>query len=152
MNSTAYHIQTLWIRGAITDPSLITLYHQAEAIRLINERLSDPESAVDDRTLIAVTPLALFADLKDDRAAADIHRAGVRKLVEIRRALDRLGFEGLTSALIPMNNIIYNIAFDLSLYKLGSPPGPPPLALEKRILQAPSHISATPHSLPAISE
>jgi hypothetical protein len=41
--------------------SAITLYHQAEAIRLINERLSDPEAAVDDRTMIAVTPLALFA-------------------------------------------------------------------------------------------
>jgi hypothetical protein len=83
MNSTAYHIQTVWIRGAMTDAALfhatlyagashfdlsrgerqssITLYHQAEAIRLINERLSDPEFAVDDRTLIAVTPLALFA-------------------------------------------------------------------------------------------
>ncbi|KAL3489224.1 hypothetical protein BJX62DRAFT_209763 [Aspergillus germanicus] len=173
-NSTAYHIQTVWIRGAITDPALfhatlyagashfdlsrgerqssITLYHQAEAIRLINERLSDPESAVDDRTLIAVTPLALFADLNGDRAAADIHREGLRKLVQLRGGLDRLGFEGLTSALIQMNNIIYNIAFDLSPDKLSSPPGPPPLALEKRILQTPSHISTAVPSLPAIIE
>ncbi|KAL2842275.1 hypothetical protein BJX68DRAFT_167845 [Aspergillus pseudodeflectus] len=174
MNSTAYHIQTVWIRGAMTDAALfhatlyagashfdlsrgerqssITLYHQAEAIRLINERLSDPEFAVDDRTLIAVTPLALFADLNGDRAAADIHREGLRKMVEMRGGLDRLGFEGLTSALIQMNNIIYNIAFDLSHDKLSSPPGPPPLALEKRILQTPSHISTAIPALPAILE
>ncbi|KAL2826731.1 hypothetical protein BJY01DRAFT_241301 [Aspergillus pseudoustus] len=170
-NSTAYHIQTLWLQGAMSDPGLfhatlyagashfdlsrgerqssITLYHQAEAIRLINERLSDPKAAVDDRTLVAVTPLALFADLNGDRAAADIHREGLRKLVQMRGGLDRLGFEGLTSVLIQMNNIIYNIAFDLPPESL-IPLGPPPLSLEKRILRTPSHLLTKIHSLRSI--
>ncbi|KAL3462006.1 hypothetical protein BJX64DRAFT_149434 [Aspergillus heterothallicus] len=174
VNSTAYHIQTLWIQGAMSDPGLfhatlyagashfdlsrgerqssITLYHQAEAIRLINERLSDPEGAVDDRTLVAVTPLALFADLNGDRAAADIHRAGLRKLVEMRGGLDRLGFEGLTAALIQMNNIIYNIAFDLSPEALNNAPGTPPLGLEKRVLRIPAHLASKIPSLPSILE
>lgn len=41
--------------------SWITLYHQNEAIRLLNERLSDMTSAADDRTILAVIPLAMFA-------------------------------------------------------------------------------------------
>ncbi|KAL2815115.1 hypothetical protein BJX63DRAFT_169543 [Aspergillus granulosus] len=174
VNSTAYHIQTLWIQGAMGDPVLfhatlyagashfdlsrgerhssITLYHQAEAIRLINERLRDPATAIDDQTFIAIAPLAIIANLNGDRAAADIHLEGLRMLVETRGGLDRLGFEGLTSALIQMNNIVYNIAFDLPPNNLNQPPGPPPLGLEKRILNTPAHLSTKIPSLSSILE
>ncbi|KAL3468981.1 hypothetical protein BJX99DRAFT_92672 [Aspergillus californicus] len=157
-NSTAYQIQTLWVQGALSEPCLfhatlyagsshfdflqggkpssITLYHQSEAIRMLNTRLSNPTTAMDDRTIVAVIPLAFFADLNGDQAAADIHRAGLWKLVEMRGGLDKLGYNGLTSALVQMNNIIYNIAFDLEPnHMLPQPLRTPPLALEERILR-----------------
>ncbi|KAL2826463.1 hypothetical protein BDW59DRAFT_65377 [Aspergillus cavernicola] len=172
-NSTAYQIQTLWVQGALSDPCLfhatlyagsshfdllrgekpssITLYHQSEAIRLLNKRLSSPVAAMDDRTLVAITPLALFADLNGDQAAADVHRAGLWKLVEMKGGLDKLGYDGLTSALVQMNTIIYNIAFDLE-------PGPtfpqpletPPLGIEERILNISPSDSAYLATLPFI--
>ncbi|KAL4861758.1 hypothetical protein BDV12DRAFT_59449 [Aspergillus spectabilis] len=172
-DSTAHHIQTCWIQSALSDPCLfhatlyagsshfdlqrgqrpssITLYHQSEAIRLLNERLSDPNSAADDRTIVAVTPLALFADLNCDQNAADIHRAGLSRLVEMRGGLDRLGFNGLARALIEMNTIIYSVAFDLEADITSSDRlGPPPVEIEKRILFGPPRESAAVANLPLI--
>ncbi|KAL4899307.1 hypothetical protein BDW74DRAFT_171593 [Aspergillus multicolor] len=171
-NSTAYHIQTSWVQGALSDPCLfhatlyagssyldiqqgqkpsaITVHHRSEAIRLLNERLSDIDTALDDRTLIAVTPLAMFAGLNGDRAAGDTHREGLWKLVEMRGGLDKLGYNGLVAAVIQMNTIIYHIAFDIDP-AVTHPTclGPPPIGVEKRILDPPTEASAIP-SLPAI--
>ncbi|KAL2801821.1 hypothetical protein BJX63DRAFT_150491 [Aspergillus granulosus] len=174
VNSTAHQFQTIWPRDAMSDPALfhatlyaggsyldigrgepqseITLYHQAQAIKLVNERLSDPRTAVEDRTVLAITPLALFANLTGNRAVADTHREGLRVLVEMRGGHDKLGFEGLASALIRMNSIVYNIAFDLEPATISAPLGPPPLGLERRILKTPSTLSSRIHCLPAILE
>ncbi|KAL5343260.1 hypothetical protein BJX70DRAFT_211943 [Aspergillus crustosus] len=172
-NSTANHIQTFWIQGALSDPCLfhatlyagsshfdlqrgqkpssITLHHQSEAIRLLNERLSDPNAAADDRTMVAVTPLALFADLNGDRNAADIHRQGLWRLVEMRGGLEKLGYDGMVGALIKMNTIIYSVAFDLDANITSSEPlGPPPMGVEKRILFGPPRESARVENLPVI--
>ncbi|KAL4920618.1 hypothetical protein BDW62DRAFT_209060 [Aspergillus aurantiobrunneus] len=171
VNSTAYHIQTLWLQGAMSDaclfhstlyagsshldlqrgqsPSSTTLYHQSEAIRLLNDRLSDAASASDDRTIVAVSPLAMFADLNGDRAAADIHRRGMLRLAQMRGGLDKLGYNGLVATLVQMNNIVYNIVFDLDPH-LTNPDrvGRPPLGVERRILSPSAHASALPcHSL-----
>lgn len=81
--SSAYLMQTTWMKGALNDPCLfhatlfagsscfdllrtakqspITLFHQNEAIRIINQRLSNPTWALEDSTILAITPLALFS-------------------------------------------------------------------------------------------
>ncbi|KAL4887250.1 hypothetical protein BJY04DRAFT_212294 [Aspergillus karnatakaensis] len=169
-NSTAWHIQTHWLQGALSDPCLfhatlyagsshfdlqrgqgpssITLFHQSEAIRLLNERLSDPNSAADDRTIVAVTPLAMFADLNGDQNAANIHKQGLWRLVQMRGGMDQLGFDGLPGVLIKMNTVVYNIVFDLS--RSSDQPGPPPMDLERRILLRPPKESAAVENLPLI--
>ncbi|RDW63205.1 uncharacterized protein DSM5745_10316 [Aspergillus mulundensis] len=186
-SSTAYHIRTSWVQGALSDPCLfhatlyagssyldiqqghrpsaITVHHRSEAIRHLNERLSNLDSALDDRTLIAITPLAMFAGLNGDRTAGDAHRDGLRKLVEMRGGLDKLGYNGLVAAVIQMsalrtvhqflrltlyrNTIIYHIAFDIDPTLTHAALGPPPTGVEMRILDPSKEASAIP-SLPAI--
>ncbi|KAB8076952.1 hypothetical protein BDV29DRAFT_189052 [Aspergillus leporis] len=117
------------------EQSQITLFHQNEVIKLINERLSNLCSALDDRTILAISPLALFAELNGDRAAADIDRAGLQRMAELRGGLDKLGLDGLTSVLIKMNSIVYCIAFDSDPdFAISARPLPPPLGLESRII------------------
>jgi hypothetical protein len=58
---------TLYIGSSYFDiktgntPSTITLHHQNEVIRIVNERLSHPVEALDDCTVAAVALLALFS-------------------------------------------------------------------------------------------
>jgi hypothetical protein len=81
--STAYKLQSVWFQHALYDrclfhvtlyigssyldirtgetPSTLTLYHQNEVIRSVNERLSDPGEALEDCTIAAVALLALFS-------------------------------------------------------------------------------------------
>jgi hypothetical protein len=81
--SSAYLMQSTWMKSALNDPCLfhatlfagsscfdllrtekqspITLFHQTEAIRIINQRLSNPTWALKDSTILAITPLALFS-------------------------------------------------------------------------------------------
>ncbi|RAK72296.1 Zn(II)2Cys6 transcription factor domain-containing protein [Aspergillus fijiensis CBS 313.89] len=157
---SAYKLQTVWLRSAMEDPclfhatlfagsshfdicrgqkqSMITLYHYNELIKLVKKRLADPATALDDRTIASITPLALFANLGGDRASAEVHRAGLENMVLLRGGMHNLGLDGLISSLIHMNRIVSNIVFDLGLST-----GPqfqlmPPLSLEERILNMPT--------------
>ncbi|PTU21604.1 hypothetical protein P175DRAFT_0531123 [Aspergillus ochraceoroseus IBT 24754] len=154
--STAYTLQTVWVQKALGDPCLfhatlfagssyfdilrgekqnpITIYHQNEVIRRINERLSDPVLALDDRTIASVAPLALFADLNNDRAAADAHLSGLQKMVELRGGLHKLGLDGVVATLMEMNRIVYMIAFDPEWGFSSTLSSPAPLGLEHRAL------------------
>ncbi|OJJ94946.1 hypothetical protein ASPACDRAFT_48394 [Aspergillus aculeatus ATCC 16872] len=154
--SSSYKLQTTWMRGAMSDPCLfhatlftgssnfdlrrgvqqstITLYHYNELIKLVKKRLSDPKTALDDRTIAAITPLALFAVLTGDRASAEVHRAGLAKIVQLRGGLDKLGLEGLTASLIYVNGVISDIVFDMDSGPLPHCPPTPPLGLEERVL------------------
>jgi hypothetical protein len=46
--------------------------------------------------------MAVTQELNGDRAAADIDRAGLQRMAELRGGLDKLGLDGLTSVLIKM--------------------------------------------------
>ncbi|CEJ62237.1 hypothetical protein PMG11_10742 [Penicillium brasilianum] len=151
--SSAYLMQTTWMKGALNDPCLfhatlfagsscfdllrtakqspITLFHQNEAIRIINQRLSNPTWALEDSTILAITPLALFSALNADQTAANVHRMGLERLAQLRGGLDKLGLDGLTSTLINRNTMIYHIAFDTDRRNDISVP---PIGLESRIL------------------
>ncbi|RAH47385.1 Zn(II)2Cys6 transcription factor domain-containing protein [Aspergillus brunneoviolaceus CBS 621.78] len=154
--SSSYKLQTTWMRGAMSDPCLfhatlftgssnfdlrrgiqqstITLYHYNELIKSVKKRLSDPKTALDDRTIAAITPLALFAVLTGDRASAEVHRAGLAKIVQLRGGLDKLGLEGLTASLIYVNDVISDIVFDMDSRPLPHCPPMPPPGLEERVL------------------
>ncbi|PYI32204.1 hypothetical protein BP00DRAFT_456483 [Aspergillus indologenus CBS 114.80] len=154
--SSSYKLQTTWMRGAMSDPCLfhatlftgssnfdlrrgvqqstITLYHYNELIKSVKKRLSDPSTALDDRTIAAITPLALFAVLTGDRASAEVHRAGLAKIVQLRGGMDKLGLEGLTASLIYVNGVISDIVFDTDLRPLPHCAPMPPPGLEERVL------------------
>ncbi|KAL3443363.1 hypothetical protein BJX65DRAFT_285364 [Aspergillus insuetus] len=161
--STAYKLQSVWFQHALSDrclfhvtlyigssyldirtgemPSTLTLYHQNEVIRSVNERLSDPVDALDDCTIAAVALLALFSSLGNDQAASQVHTAGLRRLIKLKGGHSGLGLDGLLAALIHMNDVVQNVIFG----PLGStnldpllPQGyhvVPPLGLESQILE-----------------
>ncbi|RAL15888.1 Zn(II)2Cys6 transcription factor [Aspergillus homomorphus CBS 101889] len=158
-NCSAYKLQTVWLRSAMSDPCLfhatlfvgssnfdlcrgqkqstITLYHYNELIQMVKKRLSDPSTALDDRTIASITPLALFANLHGDRVSADVHRAGLEKIVLLKGGLDKLGLDGLVASLVYVNGIISNIIFDLGWGSSSYLQHLPPLGLEERILSTP---------------
>ncbi|KAL3491018.1 hypothetical protein BJX62DRAFT_251613 [Aspergillus germanicus] len=156
-NSTAYKLQSVWFQHALYDrclfhvtlyigssyldirtgetPSTLTLHHQNEVIRSVNERLSDPVEALEDCTVAAVALLALFSSLGNDQAASQVHTAGLRRLIKLKGAYTGLGLDGLLATLIHI--IIFGPQVSTDLDPL-LPQGyhvVPPLGLESRILE-----------------
>ncbi|KAL2802862.1 hypothetical protein BJX63DRAFT_413781 [Aspergillus granulosus] len=131
--SMAHKLHTVWIQSALSDPCLfhatlfsgssyhdllrgqqtswITILHQNEVISLVNNRLSDLSTALDERTIAAIVPLCFFAVLSGDRSAADAHCAGLEKLVELKGGHEKLGFGGIVAGLI--HQVVYDVIFDL---------------------------------------
>ncbi|KAL2802858.1 hypothetical protein BJX63DRAFT_97943 [Aspergillus granulosus] len=156
--STAYMLQSVWLQHALSDPCLfhvtlyigssyfdhrngdapssITLYHQTEILRNVNERLSDPLAALDDRTIASVALLALFSSLSGDQTASQVHTAGLRRLIGLKGGNNKLGFDGLLGTLIHINELLQGIIFDLKsdLFPQGYHVVPP-IGLESRILE-----------------
>ncbi|KAL3471510.1 hypothetical protein BJX99DRAFT_23619 [Aspergillus californicus] len=58
-----------------------TLYHQTWAIRLINERLAQPQRALTYGTLGAVVPLLYYNMVALDRDSAAVHQKGLVKML-----------------------------------------------------------------------
>ncbi|KAJ5147279.1 hypothetical protein N7526_000631 [Penicillium atrosanguineum] len=63
------------------DGSLITIYHQTWAIRLLNERLNQETPVLDYGTLGSVVPLILYNIAALDRASAIAHQKGLIKML-----------------------------------------------------------------------
>ncbi|KAL2830381.1 hypothetical protein BJY01DRAFT_227284 [Aspergillus pseudoustus] len=156
--STAYKLQSTWFQHALSDPCLfhvtlyigssffdiksgntpstITLYHQTEIIRNVNERLSDPVLGVEDSTIASVALLALFSTLSGSHTTSQIHTAGLRRLIKLRGGHSKLGLDGLLATLIYTTEALQYIVFDLKSDLV--PQGchvVPPLGLESRILE-----------------
>lgn len=77
-------------RSALTD------FHFMKAIRLLQERISEPNSplAIADHTIMTVVILGLTADLFDDQVSVEHHMDGLRKMVVLRG-----GFASMSSAI-----------------------------------------------------
>ncbi|KAL4876187.1 hypothetical protein BJY04DRAFT_210742 [Aspergillus karnatakaensis] len=102
-DSLASHLHSQWIQHAMSDACLfhatlfsasasidmlrgqpnstLTLYHQTWAIRLINERLTQPEPAMTYGVLGAVIPLLYYNMVGLDRDSAVTHQKGLGRML-----------------------------------------------------------------------
>ncbi|GKZ32780.1 hypothetical protein AbraIFM66950_002404 [Aspergillus brasiliensis] len=102
-NSLSHHLRSEWMKHAMTDPCLfhatlfsasasidmlrgqqntaVTLYHQTWAIRLLNERLAQPEPVLTYATLGAVIPLLYYNMVALDQDSAVTHQRGLVKML-----------------------------------------------------------------------
>lgn len=60
------------------------MQHKSTTLSLVNARISDPEAAVRDQTIAAVTMVTHLELLHGTREAASLHMNGLRALVEMR--------------------------------------------------------------------
>ncbi|PYI24423.1 hypothetical protein BO99DRAFT_455341 [Aspergillus violaceofuscus CBS 115571] len=152
MNSIAYHLRSSWIRHALTDPCLFqatlytasaemdamhgaqgtapnyaTLYHQTNAIRLLNCRLVRGGS-MDDATIASVLLLVISGSIEKDPDATEAHRQGLLRMVALRGGLKQLGFDGILAEMIEMNMVLPMVVFGQTDSAL-SPPFTPDEAL-----------------------
>jgi hypothetical protein len=69
--------------------SPLTEFHFMKAIRLLQDRLSDPDSpqAISDQTMMTVVILAMAADFIDDQASVENHVRGLQRMVGLRGGL-----------------------------------------------------------------
>ncbi|GKZ66249.1 hypothetical protein AnigIFM50267_011097 [Aspergillus niger] len=102
-NSLSHHLRSEWMKHAMMDPCLfhatlfsasasidilrcqqntaVTLYHQTWAIRLLNERLAQPEPVLTYGTLGAVIPLLYYNMVALDHDSAVAHQRGLVKML-----------------------------------------------------------------------
>ncbi|KAJ9221667.1 transcriptional regulator family: Fungal Specific TF [Paecilomyces variotii] len=81
------------LRSPSTRLSLATLdsfYHKSETIRLVNEKLNDPEQAAADATIAAVAILITVETLTGDIDQVRIHLNGLRQMIALRGDLSSL--------------------------------------------------------------
>jgi len=85
--------------GAMTPD--VSLRLQAEAIKCINEALSDPNRAASDGLILAVGRIALHESMYGDRNASTlIHRPAQRRMINMRGGMEGLGFPLLVKRLM----------------------------------------------------
>ncbi|KAK2763180.1 hypothetical protein FQN54_009816 [Arachnomyces sp. PD_36] len=64
-----------------------SLYHKGEAIRLVNEKLSNPIEATTDATVVAITVLCIGEIFKGHYEQILMHLEGLRRVVTLRGSL-----------------------------------------------------------------
>jgi hypothetical protein len=69
------------------------LYYRGQALRLVNERLANPSSAVDNSTIGAVATLCNFDVMSGSQGMAEAHMSGLQQLLRIRGGIDKLPSE-----------------------------------------------------------
>jgi hypothetical protein len=104
---------------SVPDPDLETrtLQHKLNAIRLINERLSVPDSAATDHIVAGVTALTNIALVVDSFSEASKHLSGLWTLMEMRGGLSSLKSDTQRhlQRLISWNDLVYSEIFDKPL-------------------------------------
>lgn len=106
-------------RRPILDPQeeMQIVQHKLSAIKLINERLSDPTRATSDETVAAVAAMTNIALVVDSYPEASKHMAGLHALVQMRGGLSTLasGVQQHLQRLISWDDLIYSEVFDEKL-------------------------------------
>lgn len=75
--------------------SSITQFHFLKTLRLLQERLDNPQDpvSISDPTIMVVVLLGLTAEFVGDRSVAQNHLAGMGNMVEMRGGLTNLRFQ-----------------------------------------------------------
>lgn len=79
----------------------VSLWLQAQAIKAINEALSDPKRATSDALILAVGRIAMHEAFYGDKQAANsYHRPAQRRMIQIRGGMKELPFPELVKRLM----------------------------------------------------
>lgn len=79
--------------GASQKLSADALYYRGQALHLVNQRLANPSSQVDDSTIGAVATLCNFDVMSGYLVTATAHISGLEQLVKLRGGIDKLPSE-----------------------------------------------------------
>lgn len=83
---------------------------QSQAIKEINNALSDSKRSVSDGLILAVGRIALHESMYGDRAAANqIHRPAQRRMIDLRGGITNLGFPDLVKRLMRWSDRVMSI-------------------------------------------
>ncbi|KAF2813389.1 uncharacterized protein BDZ99DRAFT_438501, partial [Mytilinidion resinicola] len=115
-------LSTLCIASAHLDASRYRLTESVESvalrhevIHLINRSLLDPNTRIDDFTIIAVIQLICSEVIAGNNAMLAFHESGIETMVRQRGGLERLGVNGALA------NIILSISFQSAIFREAQP-------------------------------
>lgn len=133
-NSFAVNPEGSWYSFAVTDAGLLhamlslvalhydlghhmeisfeTAYHQTEAIRLVNERLSDPEAQLTDALIGSVAILANFETMNGTAESAAIHMNGLERMTVLRGGLQGFGKNRVLQRVLTWADFCYSTTWD----------------------------------------
>ncbi len=78
-------------------PKVMLLIHRTNAMRMINEHISDPRRCTDDSAMLAVAQSILTSWYWGSTAELRTHMVGFKRMIEMRGGMQSLGMEGYTS-------------------------------------------------------
>ncbi|PVH71667.1 hypothetical protein DL98DRAFT_596735 [Cadophora sp. DSE1049] len=90
------------VRGENLD-NVVTVAHHSLAIRLVNQKLSDPVSKTSDEVLLGILSFRCYNLVKGDFEAAAVHLEGLKKVLELRRGANRTWLSPVLS------NLMYSV-------------------------------------------
>lgn len=133
-NSLAVNPEGSWYSFAVTDAGLLhatlslvalhydlghhmevsfeTTYQQSEAIRLVNERLSDPEAQLTDALIGSVAILTNFETMNGTAESAAIHMNGLERMTVLRGGLQGLGKNRVLQRVLTWADFCYSTTWD----------------------------------------
>ncbi|KAJ5911667.1 C6 zinc finger domain protein [Penicillium subrubescens] len=120
--SLACLLRATWIQQALADPcalhttlyaasahldafrgakkSNMTLYHHTIALRLLQERINDPDAVFSESLMACVAPLVFFSALFGDKGASTIHKMALMRMIKAKGGLEDLALGTFLSELI----------------------------------------------------
>ncbi|KAJ6037029.1 hypothetical protein N7540_001308 [Penicillium herquei] len=159
--SLACLLRATWVQQALTNPcalhttlyaasahldafrgaknSNMTLYHHTVALRLLRERINDPDAVLSESLMSCVAPLVFFSALFGDKGSSSIHKMALMKMIKAKGGLKHLALGTFLSELITVCVLTEAIIMDstLDIPFLDIPPTPltPPSHLVSAILR-----------------
>ncbi|KAF2214344.1 hypothetical protein CERZMDRAFT_95617 [Cercospora zeae-maydis SCOH1-5] len=100
-----FYVRLLFASGELVQSGFLrrerSHWLQAQAIKVINEALSDPARSISDGLILAVGRIALHECMYGNRDAANhIHRPAQRRMIDLRGGMKELNFPPLVKRLM----------------------------------------------------
>jgi hypothetical protein len=112
-----FHVRLLFASGDLIRlkvlPPNTALWLRHQAVRSINEALSDPIRATSDGLILAVGRIALHESMYGDRTAANfIHRPAQHRMIMLRGGMQALDFPDLVKSLMRWSDRVMSMQSD----------------------------------------
>lgn len=100
LNLASAYMHAVCGRDNSSDEQPFRIILQTIIFRLINTEMEDPPGRTSDLTILAVVQLILSELVEFDRRRIEVHLLEIRRMVQLRGALPRLGVGGDLAALV----------------------------------------------------